>query len=85
MVAPFAECLHARKARRQYLRCGFGWRMAHVVFVADDFVAWLIGALADAGRKKLVALILGSDRPRTGAAGRGHGRGPAHRCRAVPR
>ena len=38
--------------------------MAGVVFVADDFAAWLIGALADAGRKKLVALVLGSDQER---------------------
>jgi hypothetical protein len=35
-----------------------------VVFVADDLGAWLIGLLADAGRKKLTALILGSDQER---------------------
>jgi tetratricopeptide (TPR) repeat protein len=35
-----------------------------VVFAADDFGAWLIGALADAGRKKLVTLVLGSDQER---------------------
>jgi tetratricopeptide (TPR) repeat protein len=35
-----------------------------VVFVADDFGAWLIGALADAGRKKLVTLVLGTDQER---------------------
>jgi tetratricopeptide (TPR) repeat protein len=38
--------------------------MADVAFVADDFAAWLIGALADAGRKKLVTLVLGSDQER---------------------
>ena len=35
-----------------------------MVFVADDLGAWLIGMLADAGRKKLTALVLGSDQER---------------------
>jgi hypothetical protein len=35
-----------------------------VVFVADDLLAWLVGLLADAGRKKLVTLALGSDQQR---------------------
>jgi hypothetical protein len=35
-----------------------------VVFVADDFAAWLVGLLADAGRKKLTTLVLGSDHER---------------------
>jgi hypothetical protein len=35
-----------------------------VVFVADDLRAWLVGLLADAGRKKLTALVLGSDQQR---------------------
>jgi len=35
-----------------------------VVFVADDFGAWLVGLLADAGRKKLTVLVLGSDQQR---------------------
>jgi Tetratricopeptide repeat len=35
-----------------------------VVFVADDLVAWLVGLLADAGRKKLTTLVLGSDQER---------------------
>jgi hypothetical protein len=35
-----------------------------VVFVADDLGAWLVGLLADAGRKKLTALVLGSDQQR---------------------
>jgi hypothetical protein len=30
-----------------------------VVFVVDDLAAWLVGLLADAGRKKLAALVLG--------------------------
>jgi hypothetical protein len=29
-----------------------------MVFIADDFVAWLIGAFPDAGRKKLTTLGL---------------------------
>ncbi len=35
-----------------------------MVFVADDLGAWLVGLLADAGRKKLIALVLGSDQER---------------------
>ena len=35
-----------------------------MVFVADDLAAWLIGLLADAGRKKLTRLVLGSDQER---------------------
>jgi len=34
------------------------------VFVADDLGAWLIGLLADAGRKKLTTLVLGSEQER---------------------
>jgi hypothetical protein len=39
-------------------------RHAWMVFVADDLAAWLVGVLADAGRKKLAALVLGSDQER---------------------
>jgi hypothetical protein len=35
-----------------------------VVFVADDLGAWLVGLLADAGRKKLTTFVLGSDQKR---------------------
>jgi hypothetical protein len=35
-----------------------------VVFVADDLAAWLAGLLADAGRKKLATLVLGSEQER---------------------
>jgi hypothetical protein len=35
-----------------------------VVFVADDLGAWLVALLADAGRKKLTALVIGSDQQR---------------------
>jgi len=33
-------------------------------FVADDLAAWLVGLLADAGRRKLTVLVLGSDQER---------------------
>ena len=33
-------------------------------FVADDLAAWLVGALADAGRKKLTTIVLGTDQER---------------------
>ena len=35
-----------------------------MVFVADDLTAWLIGLLADAGRKKLTTLVLGDEQER---------------------
>src|ERR1039457_4452412 len=35
-----------------------------MVCVADDVGAWLTGVLADAGRRKLVTLVLGSDQER---------------------
>jgi hypothetical protein len=41
-----------------------GGKTAGVVFVADDLVAWLVGLLADVGRKKLTVLVLGSDQER---------------------
>jgi hypothetical protein len=35
-----------------------------VVFVADDLAGWLVGLLADAGRRKLTTWVLGSDQER---------------------
>ena len=35
-----------------------------MVFVADDLAAWLIGVLADAGRKKLTSVVFGSEQER---------------------
>jgi hypothetical protein len=35
-----------------------------MVFVADDLAGWLIGVLADAGRKKLTSLVFGSEQER---------------------
>jgi tetratricopeptide (TPR) repeat protein len=40
------------------------WQTAGVVFVADAFGAWLVEQLADAGRKKLTELVLGSEQER---------------------
>jgi hypothetical protein len=34
---------------------------AGVVFVADDLGAWLVGLLADASRRKLTEMVLGSE------------------------
>jgi hypothetical protein len=39
-------------------------KTAGVVFVADDLGAWLVALLADAGRKKLTSLVLGTDQQR---------------------
>lgn len=54
-----------------------------MVFVADDLAAWLTGVLADAGRKKLTALVLGTEQEK-GAGQGGHGRGPAHAAELCP-
>jgi len=35
-----------------------------VVFVVDDLLAWMVGLVADAGRRKLVTLVLGTDQER---------------------
>ena len=35
-----------------------------MVFVADDLAAWLSFILAEAGRKKLTSLVLGTDQER---------------------
>ena len=34
------------------------------MFVADDVGAWLVGLLADAGRRRLSTLVLGTDQER---------------------
>jgi tetratricopeptide (TPR) repeat protein len=41
-----------------------GWETAGVPFAADDLGAWLVGVLADAGRRKLTELVLGTDQER---------------------
>src|SRR6266487_3794646 len=35
-----------------------------LVFVVDDLLAWLVGLVADAGRKKLITRVLGTDQER---------------------
>lgn len=40
------------------------WENGNVTFVADDLAAWLVGLVADAGRKKLTALLLGDQQER---------------------
>jgi hypothetical protein len=44
--------------------CAGGWQTAGVVFVAEPLGAWLVEQLADAGRKNLTELILGSEQKR---------------------
>jgi hypothetical protein len=41
-----------------------GWETAGALFVADDLGTWLVGLLAEAGRKRLTKLVLGSDQER---------------------
>jgi tetratricopeptide (TPR) repeat protein len=43
---------------------GLGWKTSGVVFVTGGFADWLVGALADAGRKKLTELVLGTEQQR---------------------
>ena len=44
---------------------GGPWRgTAGIAFVADDLAAWLVGLLADRGRKKLTTLVLGTEQER---------------------
>jgi hypothetical protein len=50
-----------RNRRRIPVGADMGWETAGVVFVADDLGAWLVGLLADAGRKKLTTWVLGSE------------------------
>ncbi len=35
-----------------------------MVFVADDLAAWLIGLLADRGRRRLTTVLLGTEQER---------------------
>jgi len=45
------------------LRAG-GWKDGGVPFVADDLGAWLVGLLADAGRRRLTTWVLGTEQER---------------------
>ena len=38
--------------------------MAYMVFVADDLGAWPVSALADGGRRRIAALVLGTEEER---------------------
>jgi hypothetical protein len=40
------------------------WKNALMAFAADDFGAWLVGILAEGGRRKLTAFVLGADQER---------------------
>lgn len=40
------------------------WETGTIVFVADDLGAWLTGLLADASRRKLITLVLGTEQER---------------------
>lgn len=42
----------------------FGCDTKDVVFVADDLASWLIGLIADAGRKRLTTALFGADQER---------------------
>ena len=53
-----------RRWRGNFGKLRGGWQTAGVVFVADALGGWLVGQLADAGRKKLTELVLGSEQER---------------------
>jgi hypothetical protein len=40
------------------------WDNSAVSFVADDLAAWLVGLLADTGRKRLIAWLVGDEQQR---------------------
>src|SRR5260370_17299471 len=48
----------------RYLTCQGEWETADMVLFADTFASWLIGQVADAGRKGLATWVLGSDQER---------------------
>src|SRR5260370_6601971 len=48
----------------RYLTCQGEWETADMVLFADTFASWLIGQVADAGRKGLTTWVLGSDQER---------------------
>ena len=52
------------KEFRELFAASGGGDTAAVAFVVDDLGGWLVGLLADAGRKKLTALVLGSEQER---------------------
>jgi hypothetical protein len=60
----YVPSLHPGIAESEVLAERLAERHAGTVFVADDLAAWLIGLLADAGRKKLITLVLGSEQER---------------------
>src|SRR5689334_512879 len=49
--------------RREQCTAHMGWGDG-MAFIADDLTAWLIGWLADAGRKRLVSLTMGTAQER---------------------
>jgi hypothetical protein len=57
-------CLAATALEGNSRKLHNGWQTAGVVFVADALGIWLVEQLADAGRKKLTELILGSEQRR---------------------
>src|ERR1035438_656083 len=67
MVRAAADCREAagrdpcRRTMQSRARC---WETAGVVFVVDDLAAWLVGLLADAGRRKLTVLVFGDAQER---------------------
>lgn len=63
---PARECVGVNKASifpcpAACTACHRWGKTAGVVFVADDLAAWLVGLLADDGRRRLTRLVLGSD------------------------
>src|ERR1039457_2728154 len=63
-AGPWGRCAHDPCGRDSCGRVRGGLKLAGVVLIADDLGAWLVGLVADAGRKKLTALVLGSDQER---------------------
>src|ERR1039457_7247454 len=63
-AGPWGRCAHDPCGRDRCGRVRGGLKLAGVVLIADELVAWLVGLVAGAGSEKLTALGLGSDQER---------------------
>ena len=64
ILAEVRITLRVAAGNREFRKLHGDWQTAGVVFVANALGGWLVGQLADAGRKKLTELVLGSEQER---------------------
>jgi hypothetical protein len=56
--------VHLHQLAPTRARHATGGNTAAVALVVDDLLAWLVTLVADAGRRKLIARVLGTDQER---------------------